>query len=417
MVSVADMSEMPDQDDLDAQPPLAGLTVLDCSTYIAGPAAATALGDWGADVIKVEAPGVGDPHRNSFKGANYPPGAANFPWQLDGRNKRSVALDLKHPQGRDALDRLIARADVMVVNFPPKVRARLRLAWPDVKPVNPRLIYASLSGYGESGPDADTPGFDATAFFARSGILDALRYEGQPPAFSLSTQGDRPSAMTLLAAIMLGLYRRERTGRGGWVGTSLYANGVWSNGTLAAGALVGASMGPRPPRERPRSAFSNQYVARDGRWFTLLLPQEDKRWPAFCAAIGLGGIAKDPRFVDGTLRLTNAAALVAELDRVFAQQDWPHWRDVLVDVGAAVSPITRATEIPHDPQACHAGIIVETAAPEVPLTLAHPVRLGFARPRPAGRAPSIGEHSEAVLREAGFTPAEIAAMRQAGAVC
>jgi crotonobetainyl-CoA:carnitine CoA-transferase CaiB-like acyl-CoA transferase len=410
----SDAAKTADLDEVDAEPPLAGLTVLDCSTYIAGPATATALGDWGADVIKVEAPGIGDPHRNSYKGANYPPGAANFPWQLDGRNKRSVALDLKHPDGRNALDRLIARADVMVVNFPPKVRGRLRLAWKDVKPVNPRLIYASLSGYGETGPDADTPGFDATAFFARSGILDAARYEGQPPAFSLSTQGDRPSAMTLLAAIMLGLYRRERTGRGGWVGTSLYANGVWSNGTLAAGALVGASMGPRPPRERPRSIFGNQYVCRDGRWFTLLLPQEEKRWPAFCAALGLDALAVDPRFADSALRRANAAMLVVELDRVFATQDWAHWREVLVAVGAAVSPISRAMEIPQDPQARHAGIIVETETPEVPLTLANPVRLGFAKTRAAGRAPALGEHSEAVLSEMGFTPAEIAALRQAG---
>jgi crotonobetainyl-CoA:carnitine CoA-transferase CaiB-like acyl-CoA transferase len=406
---------MAEDDALDDTLPLAGIRVLDVSTYIAAPAAATALGDWGADVVKVEAPGIGDPHRNSYKGANYPSHPANYPWQLDGRNKRSVALDLKHPQGRAALDRLIARADVMIVNFPAATRDRLRLSWRDVRPANPRLIYASLTGYGETGPDAGMPGFDATAFFARAGILDALRYEGQPPAFSLSTQGDRPAAMTLLAAIMIGLYRRERTGRGGWVGTSLYANGAWSNGTLAAAALLGVEHPPRPPRTRPRSAFSNQYVARDGRWFTLLMPQEDKRWPAFCAALGREDIAADTRFVDQATRRANAAALVAELDRVFASADWPHWRAALLKVGAVVSPIARAMEIADDPQAVAAGIVVPTEAPEVPRTLTHPVRLGFAQPRPAGPAPALGAHTDEVLREAGLDAAEIAVLRQSGA--
>ena len=403
-------------DEFDSELPLAGLTVLDASTYIAGPAAATALGDWGADVIKIEAPGVGDPHRNSWKGANYPKAASNYPWQLDGRNKRSIALDLKHAEARVVLDRLIARADVLVVNFPPRVRERLKLRWDDVKQANARLIYASLTGYGDTGPDADIPGFDANAFFARAGLLDALRYEGQPPAFSLSTQGDRPTAMTLLAAIMLGLYRRERTGRGGWVGTSLYANGVWSNGTLASAALVGATHPARPPRERPRSAFQNQYVARDGRWFILLLSQEEKRWPAFCATIGRGELAADSRFASAALRLRNAAELVVELDAAFAQHDWPHWREQLAAVGAAIAPIARTEEFVVDEQARHAGIIVPTADSDVPHTLAGPVRLGFAEPRAAGPAPALGQHTDEILRELGCSDADIAALRAAAAV-
>ena len=400
-----------DQDELDAELPLAGLTVLDVSTYIAGPAAATALGDWGADVIKIEAPGIGDPHRNGWKGANYPRATGNYPWQLEGRNKRSIALDLKHPDGRRIMDQLIARADVLVVNFPAPVRERLKLRWDDVKQANPRLIYASLTGYGESGPDANIPGFDVNAFFARSGLLDALRYEGQPPAFSLSAQGDRPSAMTLLAAIMMGLYRRERTGRGGWVGTSLYANGVWSNATIAAAALIGGTQTPRPPRDRPRSAFQNQYVARAGRWFTLLLSQEERRWPLFCSTIERSELTTDPRFLTGSLRLGHATELVAELDAVFALQDWPYWREHLAAVGAAIAPINRSDDFINDEQAVHAGIIIATDDPEVPRSVAGPVRLGFAEQRTAGVAPTLGQHTDTVLQELGYGAAAIAALR------
>ena len=174
----------------DSEPlPLEGLKVLDISTFIAAPAAAVALADYGADVIKIEAPGEGDPHRHNYKrAATYPRSEHNFPLQLDGRLKRSITLDLKNEAARPIIEKLIRQADVMIVNFPPPVRERLRLRWEDVEPINPRLVYCSLTGYGESGPDRDRPGFDITAYFGRSGILDAARYEGAPPAISLPAQ-------------------------------------------------------------------------------------------------------------------------------------------------------------------------------------------------------------------------------------
>ena len=200
--------------------PLKGLLVLDISTFIAAPAAAVTLADFGADVIKIEAPGEGDPHRHNYKrAATYPQSDHNFPLQLDGRLKRSLSLDLKNAEARPILEELIRRADVMIVNFPPPARERLRLRWEDIEPLNPRLVYCSLTGYGESGPDRDRPGFDITAYFGRSGILDAARYEGGPPGISLPAQGDRATAMTLVAAILLGLRRRDRTGKGARVGT------------------------------------------------------------------------------------------------------------------------------------------------------------------------------------------------------
>src|SRR4051812_5822675 len=165
----------------DSALPLAGLRVLDISSFIAAPAAAVVLGDWGAEVIKVEGP-EGDPNRRIMHdSSNYPKAEVNYPWLMDSRNKRSIVVDLKNPEGRAALDRLIAVSDVLICNFPPPVRDKLRLGYDDVQHVNPRLVYASLTGCGETGPDRDRPGFDGTAYFARSGLLDAQRYEGGPP--------------------------------------------------------------------------------------------------------------------------------------------------------------------------------------------------------------------------------------------
>ncbi|WP_255467817.1 CaiB/BaiF CoA-transferase family protein [Reyranella sp. CPCC 100927] len=406
---------MTDDTALDDELPLAGVTVLDVSSFIAAPAAAVVLGDFGADVIKVEPPGTGDPHRNSWQNPNYPRTDVNFVWQLDGRNKRSVALDLKHPDGRAAFDRLVARADVMIVNFPLPVRDRLRLRFEDVAAVNPCLVYASLTGYGESGPDRDMPGFDVNAYFGRAGILDAQRYEDGPPGFSLPAQGDRCAAMTIVSAILLGLRRRDRTGKGGWVGTSLYANGVWSNGTLAQAALVGGFITPRPPRERPRNALANIYRTRDDRWVQLTLVREDKGWDRLCRALGRPDLATDTRFATREARRTHSVALAAILDDAFARHDWPHWRQVLRAHEVTFGVIERLQDLPDDPQAYHAGIIAETKSPDVPRTINNPVRLGFARPREAGAPPSVGEHTAQVLREAGLSDGEIATLRSRGA--
>ena len=396
--------------------PLSGLVVLDISTFIAAPAAAVALADFGADVIKIEAPGEGDPHRNNYRNAGYPQSDKNFPWQLDGRLKRSIALDLKNDAARPVLERLIERADIMIVNFPPPARGRLKLRWEDVEPLNPRLVYCSLTGYGETGPDRDRPGFDVTAYFGRSGILDAARYEGGPPGLSLPAQGDRATAMTLVAAILLGLRQRDRTGKGCWVGTSLYANGVWSNGTSAAGALVGAALPPRQAPDKPRNALTNLYRTRDDRWLQLLLVRDDRLWPALCTAIERPDLAADPRFTERADRRTRSLELVGELMPVFAARTYAEWEKILSGTGIPFGVIGRLADVVDDEQAEHAGIFAETTNPEVPRTVNNPIRLGFAKPRRAGPPPTVGQHSEEVLQEAGYTASEIDALKKSGAL-
>jgi crotonobetainyl-CoA:carnitine CoA-transferase CaiB-like acyl-CoA transferase len=398
--------------------PLAGLVVLDISSFIAGPAAAVTLADFGADVIKIEPPGAGDPHRQNYKSPNYPRAEkqVNFPWQLDGRLKRSLALDLKNGNARAVLERLIRRADVMIVNFPPATRERLRLCWEDIEPINPRLVYCSLTGYGETGPDRDRPGFDVSAYFGRSGILDAARYEGGPPGLSLPAQGDRATAMTLVSAILLGLRRRDRTGKGGWVGTSLYANGVWANGTSAAGALVGAKLLPRQPPDKPRNALTNLYRTKDDRWLQLLMVRDDRLWTPFCKLIDREDLLDDPRFADREERKSRAADLFSELAPIFASRTYAEWERVLSGTGIPFGVIERLTDVIVDEQSRHAGIFADTTNPEVPRTVNNPIRLGFAAPRTAGPPPSVGQHSDEILRELAYSEAEIADLKKAGAL-
>src|SRR5262245_25037923 len=190
----------------------AGLKVIDCASWIAGPAAATILSDFGADIIKIEPPGAGDPWRASTP---VPGKATDYYWQLTSRNKRSLAIDLKHAEGIAVLYRLVASADVFITNFPLPVRERLKIAASDLLARNPRLIYASLTAYGERGDEAARTGFDSTVYWARTGLMDMMRATTETePARSVPGMGDHPSATALYAAIVTALYRRHTTSTG-----------------------------------------------------------------------------------------------------------------------------------------------------------------------------------------------------------
>jgi len=395
--------------------PLAGVRVLDVASFIAGPAAAVVMADFGADVIKVEPPD-GDPLRRMNMGAGMPKCPVDYSWELDGRNKRSIALDLKHPDGRAVLDRLIARADVLITNYPFPVRARLRLRYDDVAPLNPRLVYASLSGHGEAGPEADHPGYDVTAYFGRSGIVDAMRVADGPPSLTLPAQGDHPTAMTLFGGIMLALFARERTGRGGQVATNLLHNGIWSNGIFAQAALLGAFPEPRRGRQYAKNALANVYRARDGRWLSLVIVREERLWAGFCAAMDLRHVALDPRFATREARAAHVPELMAVLDAQFATRDLADWRTRLAAAGVTFGTLPGLRDLPDDPQLAANGTFVATGDADVPRTIANPLSLTGAphvRPR---RAPALGAHTDEILREADHADADIASLRSSGAV-
>jgi crotonobetainyl-CoA:carnitine CoA-transferase CaiB-like acyl-CoA transferase len=394
------------------------LLVIDCASFVAGPAAGTIMGDYGARVIKIEPPGVGDGYRLLKHLPGLPRSETNYPWTLTNRNKESLALDLKQPSGRAFLDTLLQQADVFITNYPLGVRERLRLRYTDIQAVNPRLIYASLTPYGETGPEAGSTGYDATAWWARSGLMDSVRSTGDsPPAMSVPAMGDHMAANTLYGAIVTALYRRERTGQGGAVGTSLMGNGLWSNGLNVQAALDGADTNMRMGREN-LSAFTQIYRCRDDRWFMLtILPQvQETKWPELARCIGQPEWSSDPRFIDASARKQNNTELTALLSQKFEERDWQDWAAIFAQSGITCGRIAKASDHCDDEQARMAGMITEYEDGSGGRTVDSPLYVSGETKRAPHAAPDMGQHSLAILAEFGVDAEAIADMRSAGII-
>jgi crotonobetainyl-CoA:carnitine CoA-transferase CaiB-like acyl-CoA transferase len=389
----------------------AGLRVIDCASWIAGPAAATILSDFGAEVIKIEPPGAGDPWRAS---APVPGKVTDYWWQLTARNKRSLAIDLKPAEGLAVLHRLIASTDVFITNFPLPVRERLKIAAADLLAINPRLVYGSISAYGEVGDEAARTGFDATAYWARTGLMDMVRATPETePVRSMPGMGDHPTATALYAAIVTALYRREKTGRGGVAQTSLLQNGLWANGCYVQNRLFGEHVRHRPPRLDTPSALANHYRCRDGRWFLMALHNEARQLGSFLKAIDAEHLVQDPRFATQLDRRANHKVLTAILDDIFATRDLGEWRPILEKAGVTFGAVCTVDEAAEDRQAIGIGALVPFAD-GANLTVSSPFHLdGETKVAPV-RAPAVGQHSEAVLRDAGYAADEIAKLKALG---
>lgn len=383
-----------------------GLKVLDVASFIAGPAATTILSDFGATVIKVEPP-AGDPQRLSTSRAIYPSSPRNYAWQLNGRNKHSIALNLKDPAAREVMRRLIAWADVLVTNYPANVRRGLGLDYETVAPLNERLVYADITGYGEHGPEAEKPGFDITAYWARSGLMHVTRDAGSPPALSAPGIGDHATASTLYGAIVTALYRREKTGKGSQVGTSLIAEGAWAASELIEAALNDATFPPQNRRDQPNSPLANPYRTADDRW--LIIAVQSKDFAGLANAVGRPALADDPRFADAASRTLNAVALVKELDAAFASEPLAYWRDTLDKARVIYGAVQTPQEVAKDPQMHANGIFMTVADPEVGAhyTVSSPQFIVGVDKEPPRRAPRVGEHTLDILRTLAFSSEEI----------
>jgi crotonobetainyl-CoA:carnitine CoA-transferase CaiB-like acyl-CoA transferase len=391
-----------------------GLKVVDLASFIAGPSAAVILSDFGAEVIKVEPPS-GDMWRIGNKLPPQPQAKDPYQWHLANRNKRGIALDLKSPDAQQVLEKLVKWADVLIVNTPHRARKKLKLEYEDVAQWNPRLIYADVTGFGEKGPDAELPGFDITSYWARSGLLSMTRDAGAPPTWPVAASGDNATAVGIYSAVVTALYRRERTGKGSYVTTSLLAQGIWSASVSIQAALSGAKFYGLHDRKNPANAALNVYQAADGTWFVLLVTPDKVQ--AVVKAIGRADLLTDPRFSPANL-VANMPQLTAILDEVFGAQPMAHWYEVFNGVHVTFGAVRDPQEVINDPQLRANEIVVplEGAGGKLTSTISSPIQVHGVNKVTAKRAPELGEHNEEILQELGFDAKQIDSFLESGVV-
>ncbi len=397
-------------------PLFAGLKVLDVGSWIAGPVSATILADFGADVIKVEIPGSGDAYRGLATAPGTPGSEINYTWVQDARNKRSITLNLKTETGKTILRQLASDCDVYVTNHPLHMRRDWGLTYDDIKTINPRVIYASLTAYGEKGPERDREGFDLVAYWARSGLMDAVRSPGSLPAQSLPGMGDHPTAVALYAAIVTALLRRERTGKGSMVHTSLIANGVWSASCIASAVFANGDFS-NYPSVAARHFTRELYETADNRFLQFTMVRSDQEITAFFDVLEATHLLQDPRFNSRRARVASGGALAHELRPLLGRHDADHWISVFNHAAVPVSLVGTLADLIQDPQ-LKTNNIIKTPEEDVGTqwVINHPLNIDGLPIQGVKKAPGIGEHTDEILHDLGYRDDEIENLRAEGAV-
>ena len=379
--------------------PMEGITVVELGVWVAGPAAGGILADWGADVIKIEPP-TGDPARMFGRMLGIEDGQSP-PFEMDNRGKRSIVLDLTTDAGRASATELLSGADIFLSNVRPAALRRIGLDFDTVAAANPRLVYGLITGYGDSGPDADRAAYDVAAFWARAGLAHLLTRPGDTPPFQRGGMGDHSAGMTLAAAVCAALLARTRTGKGQLVSTSLYRQGAYTvsfdlNTFLMTGHSIAIGQ-----RETMGNPCMNNYVAGDGRRFWIVGLQGDRHWPALCRAVQRPEWLTDPRFATGRSRAANAIELIGALDEIFAARPLDEWAKVFADEPDFFwSPINSIEDVVADEQFHAAGgvVYVPRDGSSVPM-VATPADFHGTPWEPRSAAPGLGEHTDDILAE------------------
>lgn len=389
--------------------PLDGVKVLELASFLAGPSAAALMADMGADVIKVERP-QGDDFRGN-QAHLHANNRVNYVYEVDNRGKRSVVLDLTRPGGTAALLRLAARSDVFVTNATPLRASRLGVDFDAVRAASPQIVYAQVTGYGTTGPEANRPGFDSSSYWARSGVMAVMGEAGTPIVQSRGGQGDHPTGIILLAAILAAMRLRDRTGEAQFVDVSLQRAGVWSLATDLQQVLnIPGHRAGRFVRSAHGLVIRNAYETGDGRWLMLTMHNVPRYWPRLCTALGKPEWITDPRFASTATMLQNGPAIMPAIEAAFRSQPLAHWAQALEAAGCVWAPASLPEEVIADPQLRETGAFarLEDVDGNPFEVVATPFLIRGAHVAPRSRSPMIGEHNMEVLAEAGFSEAEIA---------
>lgn len=392
---------------------LEGIKVIEMATYIAAPGAGGILADWGAEVIKIE-PLNGCPMRYTMAnmGADHLKGSPIF--DMDNRGKKGIAINTATPEGVEAVKRLVKDADVFITNVRPGGLERAGLDYESLKAVNPRLVYASVTGYGLEGDERDRPGFDIAAFYARSGIGWLQTVKGAEPTTLRTGIGDHTTSMATVSGILAAIVERQKTGTGRLVEASLIRAGIYAASSDTAVQLKYGKLGSTKPRHESVAPLNNFFRAKGETWFVVVPRQGSVDWTAICKVIGQPELEHDERFNNPKGRRANAAQLVDILDAAFEQHDLDYWKEKLDAADMIWAPLMRPGDVAKDPQAIASGAYVnvpENGGDGTFLAPASPIRFPGADDGPKGPSPELGEHTLAVLKKHGYSDAEIEALK------
>ena len=397
--------------------PMEGVKVVEMGVWVAGPAAAGILADWGADVVKIEPPGIGDPCRlfQTMFGVELP---FNPIFEMDNRSKRGIVIDLSEAEGLDLALELLDEADVFVTNVRTAGLERLGLGPPALLERNPRLIYAAITGYGSEGPEKDRAAFDIAAFWSRSGVGHMLAPAGGQPPFQRGGMGDHGAGLSAAAAISAALYHREKTGKGQLVSTSLVRQGIYTlSFDLSMVVRLGIPLAVADRKTMINPAM-NCYHDSEGRWFWLVGLEGERHWRPLCQAVGHPEWTLDPRFADPKERIANVGELIGMLDEIFATRTREEWGKVFDSIEEMWwAPVQSLDEVVQDPQIRAAGAWVEVPDGPTTSTLpATPVDFEGTPWAPRAMAPEPGQHTDEILAELGRSADVIQSLRDRGVV-
>lgn len=399
---------------------LSGVKIVELAIWAAAPAGGGIMADWGAEVIKVEDPHGGDPFRaflSTGVGASQA-SSINGYFESDNRNKKSVTVDVHEKEGQEVVYRLVEQADVFLTNLRPAALERFGMTYAALKARNPRIIYVGVTGYGPVGPERDRAAFDYAGFWARAGMMATIGEPDAPPAGQRPGMGDHTTSIAVAGATAAALFARERTGQGQEVQLSLYRTGVWVDSMDIQSALISRQNVPRLSRKTVGNPLFNSYQAKDGKWFQLVNLQSDRHWPAFCEVIERPDLLRDARFADAATRREHGGALVAILDVIMLTKTRVEWGTLLDAAGVFWAPVQTVEDVINDPQAKANGafVPVQISSGEKIELVATPVDFSVTPADTRTGAPELGQHTEEMLLDYGYSWEDLAQLRERGVI-